>query len=189
MKIGYRRVSSESQNLDRQLVDQLDVERMFEDKLSGATRDRPALNAMIAFARAGDAVVLHSLDRLGRDLRDLLEIVETLNRKGVAVEFLAERLKFSVDDNDPFAKLQLHMLAAFAQWERAVSKIRQSEGIARAKEKNPEKYRGRPASIDASKITLMKAQGIGASEIARRMGIGRASVYRVISETADRRAE
>lgn len=116
------------------------MEKVFEDKLTGASRDRPGLQEMMAFCREGDCVVVHSLDRLGRDIRDLLNIVEELNAKGVAVEFVSERLKFSRDDDDPLARLQLHMLAAFAQWERNIAKSRQAEGIARAKAKNPEKY-------------------------------------------------
>jgi len=131
--------------------------------------------------REGDCVVVHSLDRLGRDIRDLLNIVEELNAKGVAIEFVTERLKFSKDENDPLARLQLHMLAAFAQWERNISKARQAEGIARAKASNPEKYRGRPVSIDVDQINLLKEQGFGATAIAKQIGIGRASVYRALN--------
>lgn len=183
MRVAYRRVSTTEQNLDRQLVDMPDIEKVFEDKLTGASRDRPGLMEMMAFCRDGDCIVVHALDRLGRDIRDLLNIVEELNAKGVAVEFASERLKFSNDDNDPLAKLQLHMLAAFAQWERTISKTRQAEGIARAKANHPEKYRGRPVRIDYDQIKAMHAQGVGATEIARKIGIGRASVYRALRTT------
>ena len=178
MRVAYRRVSTTDQNLDRQLVDEPDIEKVFEDKITGASRNRPGLTEMIAFCRDGDCVVVHSLDRLGRDIRDLLNIVEELNAKGVTIEFVSERLKFSKDENDPLARLQLHMLAAFAQWERNISKARQAEGISRAKAQNPEKYQGRPVSIDADRISALKAQGLGATAIAKKMGIGRASVYR-----------
>lgn len=181
MRLAYRRVSSIGQNLERQLHDVQDVDRVFEEKVSGASRDRPVLDEMIAFARDGDVVVVHSLDRLGRDIRDLLNIVNELNRKDVAVEFISERLRFSQSDDDPLAKLQLHMLAAFAEWERSTAKRRQAEGIARAKELHPERYRGRPASIDTAEVQRLKAEGLGASAIAKRLGIGRASVYRIIS--------
>lgn len=177
MRVAYRRVSTTDQNLDRQLVDETSIEKVFEDKLTGASRDRPGLQDMMAFCREGDCVVVHSLDRLGRDIRDLLNIVEELNAKGVAVEFVTERLRFSQNDDDPLARLQLHMLAAFAQWERNIAKSRQAEGIARAKAKHPEKYRGRPISIDSHQINALKAEGLGATAIAKQMGIGRASVY------------
>ena len=160
----------------------LTVERVFEEKISGSVRDRPALREMIAFVREGDTVLVHSLDRLGRDLRDLLNIVEELNRKQVTVEFLSERLRFGTGDDDPMARLQLHCLAAFAQWERAISKRRQSEGIAVARSKNPEKYRGRPPKIEGGRVREMHRAGLGATEIAKRMGIGRASVYRLLSD-------
>lgn len=181
MRIAYRRVSSVGQNLERQLHDVEDVDRVFEEKISGASRERPALNEMIAFAREGDVVVVHSLDRLGRDIRDLLNIVNELNRKNVAVEFTSERLRFSQNDDDPLAKLQLHMLAAFAEWERSTARRRQAEGIARAKELHPERYKGRPASINAAEVRRLKADGLGATAIAKKLGIGRASVYRVLS--------
>ncbi len=180
MRIAYRRVSSLDQNLDRQLIDQGNIEKVFEEKLSGASRERPALMEMIEFSREGDTVVVHALDRLGRDIRDLLNIVEELNAKGVAVEFVSERLRFSQDDDDPLARLQLHMLASFAQWERSTAKRRQAEGIARAKELNPEKYRGRPTSIDPEQVRALKKEGLGATAIATKLGIGRASVYRAL---------
>jgi DNA invertase Pin-like site-specific DNA recombinase len=180
MRIGYRRVSSLDQNLDRQLDGVDDIEKVFEEKISGARNDRPALREMIDFVRAGDTVVIHSLDRLGRDIRDLLNIVEQLNAKGVIVEFMSERLRFGRDNEDPLARLQLHMLSAFAEWERSISKRRQAEGIAKAKESHPEKYRGRPAKIDPAKIVGLREQGVGPTEIARKLGIGRASVYRAL---------
>lgn len=183
MRVAYRRVSTTDQNLDRQLIDQPDIEKVFEDMLTGASRARPGLNDMMAFCREGDCVVVHSLDRLGRDIRDLLNIVEELNDKGVTVEFVSERLRFSKDDDDPLARLQLHMLAAFAQWERNISKRRQAEGIARAKVNNPEKYRGRPTTIDTCRIEALSKRGLGATAIAKEMGIGRASVYRHLTAT------
>ncbi|WP_052245431.1 recombinase family protein [Halocynthiibacter namhaensis] len=185
MRVAYRRVSTTDQNLDRQLVDQPDIDKIFEDKITGASRDRPGLKDMMAFCRENDTIVVHSLDRLGRDIRDLLNIVEELNAKGVAVEFVSERLKFSKDDDDPLARLQLHMLAAFAQWERNIAKARQAEGIARAKATHPEKYQGRPVSIDKDRINTLRAEGLGAAAIAKKMQIGRASVYRHLKTMND----
>lgn len=181
MKVAYRRVSSLDQSLERQLVDHDDIEKVFEEKVSGASRDRPALEEMIAFVRDGDTVVVHSLDRLGRDIRDLLNIVSDLNTKGVTVEFASERLRFSDNiDDDPLARLQLHMLSAFAQWERSTAKRRQAEGIARTKQLHPERYRGRPAKIDPAAVQELIDQGLGATTVAAKLGIGRATVYRLI---------
>ena len=103
MKVGYRRVSTIDQNLDRQ--DMSSVDRIFEDKASGKDTDRVALQEMIAFVRTGDEVLLHSIDRLARDLRDLQSIITALNEKGVSIEFISERLVFSGAENDAFAKL------------------------------------------------------------------------------------
>ena len=180
MRVAYRRVSSLVQNLDRQLHDQDDIKQVFEEKVSGVSRNRPALEEMIAFVRDGDTVVVHSLDRLGRDIRDLLNIVNELNAKGVIVEFISERLSFGTKDDDPLSKLQLHMLAAFAEWERVTARRRQAEGIARAKELHPERYRGRPASINVDEVKKLKKQGLGATAIAAKLKIGRASVYRAL---------
>ena len=177
MKIGYRRVSSTEQNLDRQDLGQID--KMFEEKVSGATtKDRPALLDLIDFAREGDEVVVWSIDRIARDLRDLQTIIQTLTDKKASITFLSEKLTFSASSNDPFAKLQLHLMGAFAEFERSIIRKRQAEGIAKAKAKGI--YKGRKATIDASNIVSMKERGIGASQIAREMGISRVSVYRAL---------
>ena len=179
MRIGYRRVSSQDQNLDRQELG--GCEKVFEEKASaGRGSERPALDALIDFAREGDEVVVWSIDRLARDLGDLQRIVERLNGKGVSVQFLSERLSFSASEDDPFARLQLHLLGAFSQFERAIIRKRQAEGIAKAKEKGV--YRGRQASIDPAKVQALHASGLGATAIAERLGIGRASVYRLLTE-------
>ena len=177
MKIGYRRVSSEDQNLDRQ--DLGPVDKVFEEKLSGAsTHNRPALLAMIDFAREGDDIIVWSIDRLARDLRDCQDIVARLNDKGVSVSFLSENLKFTASDDDPFSKLQLHLMSAFAEFERSIIRRRQKEGIAKAKAKGV--YKGRPPGINASKVAELCQKGLGVSEIAGNLGISRASVYRLM---------
>lgn len=178
MKIGYRRVSSEIQNLCRQDLGQVD--KIFEEKLSGAsTHNRPALLAMIDFAREGDEVIVYSIDRLARDLRDCQDIVAKLNEKGVCVSFLSENLKFAASDDDPFSKLQLHLMSAFAEFERSIIRRRQKEGIAKAKARGV--YKGRPPSINARKVAELCQKGLGASDIARDLGISRASVYRLMN--------
>jgi len=184
MKVAYRRVSSIDQNLDRQLADCPDIKKVFEEKISGASRDRRALADLIQFVREGDEVIIHSLDRLGRDMRDLLNIVEELNAKGVAIEFVSERLRFSAAEDDPLSRLQMHMLAAFAEWERSAIRRRQAEGIARVKELHPERYRGRPAKISGNRVLELKKSGLGATAIAEELGIGRASVYRLLKQYA-----
>lgn len=132
MKIGYRRVSSLDQNLDRQDLGPLD--KTFEEKLSGVNaKDRPELQNMMEFAREGDEVIVWSIDRMARDLRDLQTIIQTLLDKNVSITFISENLTFSASSNDPFAKLQLHLMGAFAEFERSIIRKRQAEGIAKAK--------------------------------------------------------
>ncbi|SDX22949.1 Site-specific DNA recombinase [Albimonas donghaensis] len=188
MMIAYRRVSSEDQNLDRQQFP--DADKVFEEKASGADRNRPALRDLIDFARDGDEVQVHSLDRLGRDMRDLLDIIEKLNGKGVTVSFVTERLTFKAGKDavdDPFARLQLHMMAAFAQFERSIIRKRQREGIDRAKARGV--YKGRQPTIDRDEVARLRGEGLGATEIAKRLGIGRASVYRLLEGLTDVRVK
>ena len=175
MEIGYRRVSSEGQNLDRQ---DLVCDKLFEEKVSGAKRDREALSQMIEFAREGDEVIVWSIDRLARDLRDLQDIIQRLNDKGVSVSFMKEKLVFSGDADDAFAKLQLQMMGAFAEFERNIIRQRQAEGIARAKERGV--YKGRKKTIDENRIRKMKTDGHSVTEIAELVGVSRMTVYRHI---------
>jgi DNA invertase Pin-like site-specific DNA recombinase len=177
MKVGYRRVSSIEQNFDRQ--DLGDVERVFEEKQSGGTADRRALQEMIAFVRFNDEVIVYSIDRLARNLRDLQGIIQELNDKGVTVSFISEGLSFKSDSNDAFAKLQLQMLGAFSEYERNIIRIRQAEGIAKAKLKGI--YSGRKRSINADKIKELHLSGVTPTVIAQRMGCSRQSVYRSLA--------
>ena len=176
MKIGYRRVSSEGQNLDRQ---DFVCDKMFEEKVSGAKRNREALAQMIEFARDGDEVIVWSIDRLARDLRDLQDIIQRLNDKGVSVSFLKEKLVFSGDADDAFARLQLQMMGAFAEFERNIIRQRQAEGIARAKARGV--YKGRKKTIDVNRIMKMKADGHSVTEIAELVGVSRMSVFLSLS--------
>ena len=173
MKIGYRRVSSENQNLDRQ---DLVCDKIFEEKVSGAKRDRAALAEMVEFAREGDEVIVWSIDRLARDLRDLQDIIQRLNDKGVNVSFLKEKLTFSGDADDAFARLQLQMMGAFAEFERNIIRSRQAEGIARAKARGV--YKGRKKTIDENRIQAMKVEGHSVTEISELLGVSRMTVYR-----------
>lgn len=181
-KLGYQRVSTTEQNLARQ--DLGAVDKLFSDKASGATKDRPALTELLGYIRPGDEVVVHSIDRLARSLQDLQGIIEAINAKGASVAFLSERLTFSGDKTDALATLQLQMMGAFAQFERTILLKRQAEGIAKAKEADrvlppaQRKFKGRKPSIKADEVMRLKAEGMGASDIAKALGISRASVYR-----------
>ena len=135
---------------------------------------------MISFVREGDEVVVFSIDRLARDLRDLQSIISQLNEKGVTISFLSERLSFGSESNDAFAKLQLQMMGAFAEFERNIIHKRQAEGIAKAKAKGV--YLGRKRSIDDKRVYELSQRGLAASSIAREMGITRQSVYRILKQ-------
>ena len=181
MKVGYRRVSTIDQNLDRQ--DMSGVDRVFEDKASGKDTDRVALQDMIAFVRTGDEVLVHSIDRLARDLRDLQSIITTLNKKGVSAEFISERLVFSGDASDPFAQLQLQIIGSVAEFERAIIRKRQAEGIAKAKERGVYTNRKRKSTINVNRVKGLRDEGFSNTEIAAHMGISRMSVYRSLNSS------
>ncbi len=179
-KIGYTRVSSVDQNTDRQ--DLGDISRLFEDKASGGSADRPALAEMLAFIRKGDEVLVFSIDRLARNLRDLEDIIRNVNRVGASVTFLTERLTFSGSD-DAMSTLMLQMMGSFAQFERSMIKKRQAEGIAVAKGIGV--YQARKPSIDRGAVTNMLNAGSPVTSVARTLGISRQSVYRIRHEVRD----
>ncbi len=139
MCVGYIRVGTVDQNTVRQL-DEIEVERVFTDKASGKDTARPQLDELIAFVRAGDTVLVHSMDRLARNLDDLRRLVRTLTGKGVRVEFVKESLVFT-DEDSPMATLLLSVMGAFAEFERALILERQREGITAAKHRGV--YTGR----------------------------------------------
>ena len=176
MRVGYKRVSSVEQNLARQ--DLGDVERIFEDKISGKDTNRAALQEMIGFVRDGDEVIVWSIDRLARDLRDLQDIIQQLNDKGVGISFVSERLIFTGKADDAMAKLMLQMMGSFAEFERNIIRKRQAEGIAKAKERGV--YKGRAKSVSDGKIVALKANGYKVTEIAEELGINRITVYRAL---------
>jgi len=180
MRVAYVRVSTADQNTDRQSIP--DVERTFEDKASGGTTDgRPALAELIAFVREGDTVAVWSIDRLARSLKDLQELIARFNAKGVTVEFVSERLTFSANADDPFARLQFQMMGAFAEFERALIRKRQREGIAKAKAKG-DVYTGRKPSIDRGAVLARLAAGQSPTAIARELDVARPSIYRIARE-------
>ena len=181
--IGYKRVSSQTQSTERQDLGELD--KVFEEKLSGkSASDRPALVAMIDYAREGDTVKVHSIDRLARDLRDLQSIISQLNDKGVTISFLSENLTFSAGADDAFAKLQLQMMGAFAEFERNIIRKRQAEGIAKAKARGVYKDRKRSTTINRDQVRNLKDEGLSTYKIADKMGISRMSVHRILNQAA-----
>ena len=132
-RIGYVRVSSYDQNVDRQLV-HLDVDRVFTDKASGKDTERPQLQALIAYAREGDTIVVHSMDRLARNVDDLRRIVGELTAKGVRVQFVKKQLTFTGEDT-AMANLLASVVGAFTEFEGALIGERQREVITLAKQR------------------------------------------------------
>lgn len=146
--IGYVRVSSTDQNTARQL-DGLTLDKVFTDKQSGKDKDRPQLQAMIEYARSGDTVFVHSLDRLARNFDDLLAIIKELNAKGVTFKSQAENITIGGNGTNPMDTLILHIFGAIAQFNRSLILEAQREGIAKAKARGV--YTGRKPSIDKEK--------------------------------------
>ena len=178
-RIGYVRVSSLGQNTDRQL-EGIQVDRTFTDKASGKDTNRPKLQELLQFAREGDTIVVHSMDRLARNLDDLRQTVQVLNKKGVAVEFVHEHLTFTGDDT-PMATLLLSVMGAFAEFERALIRERQLEGIALAKQRGV--YKGRKKSLSEAAITELRQRlstGITKAQLAREFGISRETLYQYL---------
>ena len=177
--IGYKRVSTQQQSTARQDLGLID--KLFEEKLSGTTiTGRPALLSMIDYVREGDIVLVHSIDRLARDLRDLQDIISQLNAKGVTLTFLSEKLTFSSEASDAFAKLQLQMMGAFAEFERNIIHKRQAEGIAKAKANGVYKNRTRRTTISREEVIKLREQGLSTYKIASTMGISRQTVHRIL---------
>jgi len=179
MLVGYARVSSVGQSLDIQeeALRKAGCEKVFAEKMSGTTTNgRDALAEAIDFVREGDTLIVTRLDRLARSVGDLFEIVERLAAKKVAFRCLQQS---GVDTDTSTGRLTLAILGAVAAFETDIRRERQLEGIAKAKQRGV--YRGRRAKIDAGQVREMYAAGLGGSEIANQLGIGRASVYRLLN--------
>ena len=177
MKVGYARVSSVDQNLDVQLetLKSFGCEKIYQEKVSGtSTQGRDELKECIEFVREGDELVITRIDRLARSVLDLQLIVKELSDKGVNLSATEQ----PISTKDATSKCFLDMLGVFAELETNLRKERQNEGILRAKQKGV--YKGRKSSIDADKIKELKESGLGATAIAKQLGIHRDSVYRVL---------
>jgi DNA invertase Pin-like site-specific DNA recombinase len=157
---------------------------VFTDKASGRDIARPQLVELVRFARDGDTVVVHSMDRLARNLDDLRSLVQKLTAKGVRVEFVKEGLVFTGEDS-PMANLMLSVMGAFAEFERSLIKERQREGIALARQRGA--YRGRKKTLSpeqATELVSRAAAGIPTSVLAREYGISRETVYQYLRQAA-----
>lgn len=181
-RIGYIRVSSADQNTFRQL-DGVAIDERFEDRASGKDTQRPALQAALRHARKGDVLVVHSMDRLARNLADLLALVKELTGRGVAVEFIKENLVFTGDDS-PASKLMLAVMGGAAEFERDMIRARQREGIDAAKARG--EHLGRAAILKPAQIKELRkrvAAGEKKALVAQSFGISRASVYNYMAES------
>lgn len=180
MKFGYARVSSTSQSLDIQ-IDALKAagcEVIRSEKVSGTSRQgRHELEALLEFIRPGDQLICTRIDRVSRSLADLLDIVRLLKSKGA--DLVATEQPF--DTTSIYGELTVNLLGCFANFEVQLKAERQAEGIARAKRDHPERYRGRPRSIDPFEVKRLKGEGMGVADIAKTLGIARTSVYRALN--------
>lgn len=178
-RIGYVRVSSFDQNPERQL-ERVVVAKVFADKASGKDTQRPELERLLTFVREGDTVVIHSMDRLARNLDDLRRLVQKLTKRGVCIEFIKENLTFTGEDS-PMANLMLSVMGAFAEFERALIRERQREGIALAKQRGA--YRGRKKSLTPERVAELRQRctaGEQKTSLARAFGISRETLYQYL---------
>ena len=177
MKYGYARVSTTDQDLTVQIdaLKKAGCETIRQEKVSGTSvQGRDELNILLEFLREGDELVVTRVDRLARSIRDLQNIVHDLNTKGVTIAATEQ----PIDTKTSAGKCFLDMLGVFGEFETNLRRERQMEGIAKAKEKGV--YKGRKPSVDVEKVKELRDTGMGASAIAKELGIGRASVYRVL---------
>ena len=181
MKVGYARVSSTGQDLEVQLdaLKKVQCEKIFQEKVSGtSTQGRHKLRECLDFVREGDELVITRIDRLARSVLDLQLIVKELTDKGVTLTATEQ----PISTKDATSKCFLDMLGVFAELETNLRKERQTEGIARAKEKGV--YKGRRSKIDVDQIKALKSEGLGPTAIAKKLKIHRDSVYRLLKEAA-----
>lgn len=189
-KIGYVRVSTVEQNTARQLVG-ITLDRVFEEKVSAKNiGNRPVLTEMLGFIRDGDDLYVHSMDRLARNLKDLLTLVTTITDKGVTLHFVKENLTFEAKAKaTPFNKLLLGLLGSVAEFERELILERQREGIAQAKARGA--YKGRkpiaPEKIEKAKELL--AQGMTRTEAAKTVGMGRTTLFLYLKNNGQAQAK
>ncbi|MGW9743932.1 recombinase family protein [Micrococcus aloeverae] len=182
--IAYLRVSSAGQNLERQESITEGAHKVFREKASAKTTNRPELENLLAYAREGDEVRVWSIDRLARNLRDLDMIVQTMIDKGVTVRFEKENLTYSPDTSQsPMERLMFQMLGIFAEFERSIIDERRREGIAAAQAAGKRTHR--PPALtpeQCAEVAALRAQGVPVARIARDAGVSRTTVYKALRE-------
>ncbi len=180
--VGYVRVSTFDQNEHRQL-DGIELDKVFTDKASGQAQDRPGFKECMSYLREGDSLYVHSLDRLGRYVSDILSVVDTLNKRGVSVHFVKENFSFiSSAEENPVTKLLFHVLASISEFERVRILERQKEGIEAAKKRGVRL--GRKPALDNSEISKILerySQGVSKAQLARDFGVSVPTIYRVLT--------
>lgn len=184
--IGYIRVSTREQSTGRQAtgMEHLKLDRVFTEKASGKSKERPELANCIAYAREGDTIYIYSMDRLARSIIDLRAIIEELTNKGVAVHFIKENRTYSKDSSDPFNSFLLNILGSFAEFERNIMLDRQAEGIAHAKAngtKSGKPFGQQPLdpSLKPKAIELFHS-GMPIAHIAKELKVSRGSIYNMV---------
>ncbi len=178
-KIGYVRVSTLDQRHERQL-DGLQLDKCFVDKASGKDTNRPQLAELLNYVREGDIVIVHSMDRLARNLDDLRQLVRQFTEQKIKIEFVKESLIFTGEEA-PMSKLLLSVMGAFAEFERSLIKERQMEGISLAKKRGA--YKGRRPVLSSERIDELKqrvSNGDKKSHIARDFNISRETLYQYL---------
>jgi DNA invertase Pin-like site-specific DNA recombinase len=181
-RIDYKRVSTLAQNTERQL-DGMTFDKIFEDKVSGKDVNRPALKSLLEYVREDDVVIVHSLDRFSRNLMDLRQTVQILINKGVSIQFLKENLLFTPQKSDPMSTLLLSVMGAFAEFERALIRERQKEGIEIARRNKV--YKGRKPSLNTEQIVSLRERAIrgeSKTELAKEFRISRETLYKYLRQ-------
>lgn len=178
MLVGYARVSTQDQKPELQLdaLRRAECERVFEEKASGAQRDRPELKAALDYLREGDTLVVWKLDRLARSLKQLIETVEALEERNIGFRSLTE----NIDTTTPGGRLVFHIFGALAEFERSIIRERTSAGLAAARARG--KVGGRPPALSEADLTVAKAmladESIPVKEIAQRLGVSVSTLYK-----------
>ncbi|RZQ55445.1 resolvase [Pseudidiomarina tainanensis] len=180
-RIAYIRVSSADQNTERQL-DGISYDKEFIDKCSGGLKQRPALDRLLEHVRHGDTVLVHSIDRMARNLRHLLELIDSFKAKGVTVEFVKECMRFTPESNNPMQDLMLRVMGAVGEFEKAMINERQREGIAQAKARGV--YTGGKRKVNHKRVISLHQQGLKKAAIARDLGVHWRTVHRIIEASS-----
>ncbi len=181
MKLGYARISTDKQDLKGQtdLLKKEGCTKVYTDIYTGKKRDRPKLKELMNFARKGDTIVVYRFDRLSRNVRDLLNIIDELKKKGIHFKSVSEK----IDTNSAAGKLQLHMFAMFSEFEVNSISERTKLGLAAARARG--RKGGRPTKMTKEKIEMAKSlhsnKKLKVKDILKQLGVGRATYYKMIN--------